>query len=40
MTLEAVLSIIEGVNPRALEMRLNRYLSKMPKHGIAKVATG
>jgi len=38
MTLEAVLSIIEGVNPRALEMQLSRYLSKMPHHGLKKVA--
>jgi chemotaxis protein MotA len=27
MTLEAVLSIVEGVNPRALEMQLRRYMS-------------
>jgi chemotaxis protein MotA len=38
MTLEAVLSIMEGVNPRALEMRLNRYLSATPRRGLAKVA--
>ncbi len=39
MTLEAVLSIIEGVNPRALEMQLHRYLSKTPKPGLQKVAS-
>ena len=38
MTLEAVLSIIEGVNPRALEMQLNSYLPSSPRHGLAKVA--
>ena len=38
MTLEAVLSIMEGVNPRALEMRLNRFISGPPRHGLAKVA--
>jgi chemotaxis protein MotA len=38
MTLEAVLAIIEGVNPRALEMRLNRYVSQPRKPRIAKVA--
>lgn len=38
MTLEAVLSIVEGVNPRALEMQLGRYLSAMPRPGLAKVA--
>jgi len=39
MTLEAVLSIIEGVNPRALEMQLRRYLNSTPKPGLAKVAS-
>jgi chemotaxis protein MotA len=39
MTLEAVLSIIEGVNPRALEMQLHRYLNSTPKPGLAKVAS-
>jgi len=39
MTLEAVLSIIEGVNPRALEMQLRRYLNAVPKPGLKKVAS-
>jgi chemotaxis protein MotA len=39
MTLEAVLSIIEGVNPRALEMQLRRYLTSVPKPGLKKVAS-
>jgi chemotaxis protein MotA len=39
MTLEAVLSIIEGVNPRALEMQLRRYLNSNPKPGLEKVAS-
>lgn len=38
MTLEAVLSIVEGVNPRALEMRLRRYLGTAQQHGLQKVA--
>ena len=38
MTLEAVLSIMEGVNPRALEMRLNRFISGPPHRGLARVA--
>jgi chemotaxis protein MotA len=38
MTLEAVLSIMEGINPRTLEMRLKRYVGTGPRHGIAKVA--
>jgi chemotaxis protein MotA len=38
MTLEAVISIIEGINPRTLEMQLNRYLSTTPKEGLKKVA--
>lgn len=38
MTLEAVLAIIEGVNPRSLEMQLNRFLSRPLKPGLAKVA--
>jgi chemotaxis protein MotA len=38
MTLEAVVAIIEGVNPRALEMQLNRYLNVAPKQGLKKVA--
>jgi chemotaxis protein MotA len=39
MTLEAVLAIVEGVNPRALEMRLHRYIGKPMKTGLAKVGT-
>jgi chemotaxis protein MotA len=38
MTLEAVLSIIEGVNPRALEMQLGKYLVASPKRNLTKVA--
>jgi len=38
MTLEAVLSIMEGVNPRSLEMRLKRYVGGAPHSGLAKVA--
>lgn len=38
MMLEAVLSILEGVNPRALEMQLNRYLSVAPRPSLTKVA--
>jgi chemotaxis protein MotA len=38
MTLEAVLSIMEGVNPRSLEMRLKRYVGEIPRPGLAKVA--
>jgi chemotaxis protein MotA len=38
MTLEAILSIIEGVNPRALEMQLNTYRPVPARRGIAKVA--
>ena len=37
MTLEAVLSIIDGVNPRALEMQLGKFVGSTPKHGLAKV---
>ena len=37
MTLEAVLSIINGVNPRALELQLGSYLAASPKHGPQKV---
>jgi chemotaxis protein MotA len=37
MTLEAVLSILEGVNPRALEMQLNTYLASPPKRTAAKL---
>jgi chemotaxis protein MotA len=38
MTLEAVLAIVEGVNPRALEMQLRRYGMSGPKVGPKKVA--
>lgn len=31
MTLEAVLAIAEGINPRALELQLNSYLATPPK---------
>jgi chemotaxis protein MotA len=37
MTLEAVLSIINGVNPRALELQLGSYLASSPKRGPQKV---
>ena len=37
MTLEAVLSIINGVNPRALELQLGSYLAASPKRGPQKV---
>jgi chemotaxis protein MotA len=39
MTLEAVLSIVEGVNPRALEMQLNKYHVSAKKRGPQKVAS-
>jgi chemotaxis protein MotA len=39
MMLEAVLSIIEGVNPRALEMQLGRFMGPSPRRGLAKVAS-
>lgn len=38
MTLEAVLSIMEGVNPRALEMQLVSYWPARQNSGLAKVA--
>jgi chemotaxis protein MotA len=38
MTLEAVLSIVEGVNPRALELQLRRYLHTKPQPGPKRVA--
>lgn len=38
MTLEAVLSIIEGVHPRALELQLGTYLEAPPRQGLKKVA--
>jgi chemotaxis protein MotA len=37
MTLEAVLSIINGVNPRALELQLSSYMAASPKRGPQKV---
>lgn len=37
MTLEAVLSILEGVNPRALELQLNTYLSSPPQRNASKL---
>jgi len=39
MTLEAVLSIIEGVNPRALEMQLSRYSVSSKRHKLEKVVS-
>ena len=38
MTLEAVLSIVEGVNPRALELQLGSYMSVPARRGPQKVA--
>jgi chemotaxis protein MotA len=38
MTLEAVLSIVEGVHPRALELQLGKFLNK-PAHSLKKVAS-
>jgi chemotaxis protein MotA len=38
MTLEAVPSIIEGVNPRALELQLVSYLPARPERSLAKMA--
>jgi chemotaxis protein MotA len=38
MILEAVLAIMEGVNPRALEMQLRRYQSRPSKPGLARVS--
>ncbi|MDR3744794.1 MAG: flagellar motor protein [Acidobacteriaceae bacterium] len=37
MTLEAVLSIVEGVNPRALELQLGSYMSVPARRGPQKV---
>jgi chemotaxis protein MotA len=37
MTLEAVISIVEGVNPRALEMQLSRYLGASKPRNLPKV---
>lgn len=39
MTLEAVLSIIEGVNPRALELQLGGYLASPVRRSLEKVAS-
>ena len=39
MMLEAVLSIIEGVNPRALELQLGRFVGPSPRRGLSKVAS-
>jgi chemotaxis protein MotA len=38
MTLEAVLAIVEGVNPRALELQLRSYLVKPARRGPVEVA--
>jgi chemotaxis protein MotA len=38
MMLEAVLAIVEGVNPRALELRLNSFATTPPKRWLEKVA--
>jgi chemotaxis protein MotA len=39
MTLEAVLAMIEGVNPRALELQLGSYLPPNAKRTLKKVAS-
>ena len=39
MTLEAVLAIIDGVNPRALEMQLRRFVNVPKREGLKKVAS-
>lgn len=39
MTLEAVLSIIEEVNPRALELQLRSYIAGPARHTSLKVAS-
>jgi chemotaxis protein MotA len=39
MTLEAVLAMIEGVNPRTLELQLGSYLAPTAKRGLKKVAS-
>ena len=39
MTLEAVLSIVEGVNPRALQLQLNSFLASPARRGIARVVS-
>jgi chemotaxis protein MotA len=37
MTLEAVLSILEGVNPRAMELQLKSYLTIPEQRGVSKL---
>ena len=37
MTLEAVLAIVEGINPRALELRLNSFAAAPPRPRLEKV---
>jgi chemotaxis protein MotA len=37
MTLEAVLSILAGMNPRALELQLNSYLTATPRRTTGRV---
>jgi chemotaxis protein MotA len=37
MTLEAVLSILAGMNPRALELQLNSYLTATPRRTAGRV---
>ena len=39
MTLEAILSIVDGVNPRTLELQLKRYTSGKPRRELVKVAS-
>jgi chemotaxis protein MotA len=39
MTLEAVLSIIDGTNPRAMELQLGSYIASPPKRGLVKVTS-
>jgi chemotaxis protein MotA len=39
MTLEAVVAIVEGTNPRALELQLGSYLASPPRRGLAKVVS-
>jgi len=39
MTLEAILSIVEGVNPRAIEMQLSRYMVSSKRRKLQKVAS-
>jgi chemotaxis protein MotA len=37
MTLEAIISILDGVNPRVLEMQLESYVSKPSRHGQLRI---